>query len=358
MRILYGIQGTGNGHLARARSLVPALQRAGIELDFIFTGRPPQDFFNMELFASYRCKRGLTLVVERGKLNEFKTVIRNNIFEFLRDVIELDLAMYDLVISDFEPVSAWAAKLKGVPCIGISHQCAFHYDVPKVRGYLGSRVLMRYFAPTDTRVGLHWHHFNQPILPPLIEVHSKRPIIENKILIYMGFEEVDDIVDFLSPYTDYEMQVFAKVDEVQLHGHITVNPLSHTEFHRHLEDCAGVISNAGFELASECLALGKKLLARPLSGQYEQLCNALGLQAMSRATIMKELDKDILGDWLRVPHHQAIDYPDVATALANWLLEPQRRSVAELADQLWNELFLPYSYSNDFGDELESGLVV
>ena len=65
--------------------------------------------------------------------------------------------------------------------------------------------------------------------------------------------------------------------------HIQINPLSHSEFHAHLLDAEGVISNAGFELASECLHLGKKLLVKPLAGQFEQLSNALALQAMSRA---------------------------------------------------------------------------
>ena len=357
MKILYGIQGTGNGHLARARSLVPALRSAGIELDFIFSGRSPQDFFYMELFNNYSCKRGLTLVIERGRLNHFKTITRNNVFEFVRDVIELDLATYDLLISDFEPITAWAAKLKGVSCIGISHQCAFRYDVPKVKGYWGSRLLMKFFAPTTAQVGLHWHHFNQAVLPPLIEPHRNRPVIDSKILVYMGFEEIDDVIDFLSSHPATEFQVFAKVDSAQDLGHIKINPLSHAEFHMHLEDCAGVISNAGFELASECLSLGKKLLVRPLSGQYEQLCNALGLQAMGRATIMTSLDKEMLRDWLQLPLHQPIDYPDVAAALASWLLEPERRDVSELADQLWNELFLPYSYDREFGDELQPRLV-
>jgi uncharacterized protein (TIGR00661 family) len=358
MRILYGVQGTGNGHLARARSLVPALRKAGIALDILFSGRLPEDFFHMELFENYQCKRGLTLVVESGRLNQFKTVTQNNPFEFLRDVLELNLSSYDLVISDFEPITAWAAKLKKVPSIGISHQCAFHCGVPKVSGFLGSRLLMKYFAPTKENIGLHWHHFNQPILPPLIESHSRKKTQVRKILVYMGFEDIEDVVDFLSPFPEFDFYVFSKQNSARDLRHIRIHPLSHAQFHRHLEDCSGVISNAGFELASECLSLGKKLLIRPLSGQYEQLSNGLALQAMKRATVMSGLDKDMLRDWLLLPHHQPVDYPDVASVLAQWLLEPERRSVEELADQLWNELFLPYSYDNFFGDELVPNLVV
>ena len=37
MRILYAIQGTGNGHLTRALDIIPALQQRG-ELDILVSG--------------------------------------------------------------------------------------------------------------------------------------------------------------------------------------------------------------------------------------------------------------------------------------------------------------------------------
>lgn len=53
-RILYGIQGTGNGHLARARALVNELRNAGLKLDFVLTGRAPEDNFDIELFSDFK----------------------------------------------------------------------------------------------------------------------------------------------------------------------------------------------------------------------------------------------------------------------------------------------------------------
>ncbi len=37
MRILYAIQGTGNGHLTRAKEIIPMLQQKG-ELDILVSG--------------------------------------------------------------------------------------------------------------------------------------------------------------------------------------------------------------------------------------------------------------------------------------------------------------------------------
>ncbi len=357
MRVLYGIQGTGNGHLARARALVPALQSVGIELDFVLTGRRREDYFNMELFGDFACYDGLSLVTERGSLKVWRTLGENNIKQFLRDMHELDVSDYDLVLSDFEPLTAWAARRYKVPAVGISHQCAFDFAVPKVRGYLASSLLMRTFAPTATRVGLHWHHFNQPILPPLIEPMQPTNLAGNKIVVYMGFEEVDDIVAFVRPFTEYKFIIYARVPAEQQLGHLTIKPLSHSDFHADLLDCFGVISNAGFELSSECLALGKKLLVKPLAGQFEQLSNALALQALKRGTVIASLDQRTLGKWLAKPCYRQIEYPDVAKALAAWIAAGRKQSLESLATELWQDFDMPLAFDRRFGRSLLPGLV-
>ena len=335
MKILYGVQGTGNGHLSRTRALLPALQRPGVEIDFVFSGRKQEDFFDMGDFADFTVLQGLTLIFERGRMQIGKTILGNNIFRLIKDIRQLDLSGYDLVISDFEPITAWAARLQEVPCIAVSHQCAFYQNVPRVKGHLASQLLMKFFAPSKTSVGFHYHHFDQPVLPPLIGPHAAGKLLKKKIVVYMGFEDLNDIIAFVEPFTDYEFDIFAKVENVQHLGHIKVNPLSHTVFHEQLMDCSGVISNAGFELSSEALSYGKKLLVKPLAGQYEQLCNVLALEKMGRATAMDCLDQGILKRWLQQDSEPALNYPPVAEPLADWILNPNRPSLATLARQVW-----------------------
>ena len=66
--------------------------------------------------------------------------------------------------------------------IGIGHQYAFYYDIPIQGGKPLSKNIMKLFAPVTKKVGLHWHHFNQPILPPIVDVDqaSERKIQNNK----------------------------------------------------------------------------------------------------------------------------------------------------------------------------------
>ena len=50
---------------------------------------------------------------------------------FWRDMRALDCRDYDLVISDFEPISAHAARRWGKPSLTISHQASFDWPIPR-----------------------------------------------------------------------------------------------------------------------------------------------------------------------------------------------------------------------------------
>ncbi len=122
-------------------------------------------------------------------------------------------------------------------------------------------------------IGRSLHCF-APSLTPVTAIYiAQQPTSDGKtIVVYMGFEDLDEIIQLVSPFADYQFQIFAKVEKRICKGHIQINPLSHQAFHNQLNRCAGVICNARFELSSEALQLGKKLLVKPLTGQYEQLC--------------------------------------------------------------------------------------
>ena len=358
MRALYGIQGTGNGHLARARALVPALREAGVELDFVFTGRRREDYFDMEIFNGFDCFRGMSLVVRKSNLKLLGTITGNNVVRFVRDARKLDLKPYDVVISDFEPLTAWAARSRGISSIGVSHQCAFDYAVPKVSGYRASRMIMKHFAPTGIRLGLHWHHFGQPVLPPLITCLEPKEADRRKVLVYMMWEALDDLIEFVKPFSGrYDFLIYAPVREERTFGSIRVRPLSYTNFHRDMQDCNGVISNAGFELSSECLTLGKNLLLKPIAGQYEQLCNALALQSLRRATVIGSLDTEVLGQWLELPRHEPVEYPDVARTVARWIAEDRPAPLAKLAQDTWRSMNFPLAWDSGFGTRLRPGML-
>ena len=99
------------------------------------------------------------------------------------------------------------------------------------------------------------------------------------------------------------------------------------------------------------------MLTKPIDGQYEQLCNAIALQSLGRATVIQSLDREKLAAWLKRGGHKPIDYPDVAQAVTEWLIETPRRPVSSLAESLWSSFENPYVYDEDFGDTINRELM-
>jgi uncharacterized protein (TIGR00661 family) len=337
MKIFYGVQGTGNGHITRARVMAKRLYAAGMDVTFQFSGRPANQYFDMEIFNGHQTRAGLTFNIEKGNVNFIKTAAEANLFRLGKEINALDLSTYDLVISDFEPVTSWAAKKQKKPVIGIGHQYAFRHKIPRQGHDPLAEQVLKHFAPADTNLGLHWHHFGQPILPPIIEVrHAEHKAIKNKIVVYLPFEDPQDVIDLLAPFTGFTFHVYSPEVVPSKHDHIICYPLSRDGFQNNLADCEGIISNSGFELASECLQLGKKILAKPIHGQMEQCANAAALAQLGYGSIMYDLEANIIEQWLHDEHSVQISFPDTANLLVQWIQDGMPELTNQFFKNVWN----------------------
>ena len=339
MKIFYGVQGTGNGHITRARVMAKELYSAGIDVTFQFTGRPVDKYFDMEIFNDYQLRTGLTFNTKNGQVNYFKTALEAKPVTFIKDIKSLDLSGYDLVISDFEPVTAWAAKNQKKPVLGIGHQYAFNHNIPRAGSDPIANQVMKYFAPADRGVGLHWHHFGQPILPPIIDTpETPKSIINNKIVVYLPFEDQKEVIKLLAPFKNFEFHLYSPEVTPSSFEHIKCNPLSRTEFQKDVYDSSGIISNAGFELASEALQLGKKILAKPLHAQMEQISNAAALKQLGYGQTMNDMDSSVIEEWLYDNHAIHITYPNIGNVLVNWIKDGMPEMEPDFIETIWNNV--------------------
>ncbi len=337
MKIFYGVQGTGNGHITRARVMAKELYAAGIDVTFQFTGRPADKYFDMDIFNGYQVRSGLTFNTDKGQVNYLKTAFEAKPLTFIKDVKALDLSSYDLVISDFEPVTAWAAKNQKKPVLGIGHQYAFNHKIPRAGSDPIANQVMKYFAPADTGVGLHWHHFGQPILPPIIDTpETPKNIINNKIVVYLPFEDQQKVIKLLAPFENFEFHLYSPELAHSKFDHIICNPLSREGFQKDVHDCSGIISNAGFELASEALQLGKKILAKPLHAQMEQISNAAALKQLGYGQTMHDMDISVIEQWLHDSHAIRITYPNIAKVLVNWIQSDMPEMEPDFIEDIWS----------------------
>jgi uncharacterized protein (TIGR00661 family) len=342
VRILFGVQATGNGHISRSREIVRELKALGHDVKTVLSGRDPGQLREVEVFQPWVALRGLTFASSSGKVRLLKTA-RMAPFDTLqmwRDVASFDARGFDLVVCDFEPVTARVARRRGIPSIGVGHQYAFVFDVPTVPGDPASRYILTHMAPTDTPLGLHWHHFGFPILPPIVPDYlESRATHANKILVYLPFEDNADIVATLRKHTGYNFFIYGTREPAGDRGHLHHRAYSRDGFLNDLSDCEGVICNAGFELPSEALHLGKRLLVKPLHGQLEQRSNALGIASLRLGQVMNDLDEQVVSEWLvSGPHIKPMNYPRTAAEMAKWIDAGRWDTPDELARRLWKEV--------------------
>jgi len=339
MKILYGVQGTGNGHLSRARAMARHFKEKNIDVSYLFSGRSRESYFEMDAFGDFEVRKGLTFAVENGQVNYLKTVFKNNPITFIKEVKNLDLTPYDLVLCDFEPVTGWASKLQKKPVIGFGHQSAFRHKIPIEGKDPIAQLVMKYFAPTNIGIGLHWHHFDQPILPPIIHLDDvgKAQVQKNKVLVYLPFDSEASFDPVFSQFKDFEFYFYHPDYKEEFDsGNLHKRPLSVQKFQQDLQTSSSVICGAGFELPSECIQFGKKLLVKPVKHQMEQASNAAALVQLGMGQSMKELDAGIIKQWLQSGNtNRNKNYPDVAKALVDWILAGEWQDYSKMQKDLW-----------------------
>lgn len=312
MKILYAIQGTGNGHIARAEDIAPILKQFGT-LDVLVSGA------QVDLVLPYEVKyrsRGLSFYFGKtGGVNIFKTITKNNIWRVYREIRQFPVEDYDVVINDFEPITAWAARIKKVPCIALNHQSAVlskNAPQPAKQDWLG-KMILKYYAPARYHYGFHFQSYNEHIFTPVIRGAVRKAKVKDQGHITVYLPAYDDLrlVEVLKPFADVQWQVFSKhTSEEYTDNNVHVWPIEGKRFTQSMATSSGVLCGAGFETPAEALFLGKKLLVIPMKNQFEQHCNAVALKEMG-VPVLPHLgihQRQALEDWLKSQQNITVNY--------------------------------------------------
>ncbi|MBK6380556.1 MAG: glycosyl transferase [Chitinophagaceae bacterium] len=344
MKILYAIQGTGNGHLSRARDIIPILQQKG-ELDILVSGI--QADVELPYPVKYKFK-GLSFIFgKNGGIDLLATYRKSNLKQLYKEIKSLPIEDYDLVLNDFEPVSAWACKMKHRPCIGLSHQAAVinkKSPKPKKKDMVGKVVLNNY-APVTEAYGFHFGAYDKDIFTPVIrsQVREAKPVNKMHYTVYLPAYSDERIIKVLGEIKNIQWQVFSKHTKKEYkEKNVHIRPINNEAFIESFITCTGVLCGAGFETPAEALYLKKKLMVIPMKGQYEQQCNAAALQTM-RVPVIKSLKKkhlDVIKDWVTQNQDITINYPDTTQRILNMIIKKHgntgKKKPAELGEGIYS----------------------
>lgn len=259
MKILYAIQGTGNGHLSRAVDIVPELRKYG-KLDLFVSGAQAE--VSLPFPVKFKSK-GLSFYFGKsGGINFYKTFMKNSSKDVMKEIKTFPVDKYDLIVNDFEPITSWACKKREILCVGLSHQSALlskKAPRPKVMDPFGEWMLRNY-APIDKYVGFHFEEYDKNIYTPVIRraIRDARITDAGHYTVYLPAYDDKKLVKLLLKFPKVKWHIFSKHSTSAYHvGRISVFPVSGSDFVDSVVASTGVLCGAGFETPAEVLHMNK-----------------------------------------------------------------------------------------------------
>jgi uncharacterized protein (TIGR00661 family) len=329
MKILYAIQGTGNGHISRAREIVPLLQQYG-EVDLLVSGTEAEVSLSQPL--KYRF-HGVSFVFgTHGGVDKWATFKIMDLRQFWRDMRSLPLKQYDLIINDFEPVSAWACKLQKMPSVSLSHQCSFvSPKTPRPAKWNYGDWFLKYYSPTTNHIGFHFEKYDDFIHTPVIRSEIRNLLTSNlgHYTVYLPAYDDKILAKYLNQTTDVQWQIFSKRQKTPSQtGNVQIFPVSNEAFNISVASCEGLLTGGGFEGPAEALFLQKKVLMIPMKGQYEQQCNALAASKMG-VPVIEAIDESFvarINKWIKSDDRVWVDFPDDTAQIVHNMIKRYAKS--------------------------------
>ncbi|NHJ40634.1 MAG: hypothetical protein FK731_11425 [Asgard group archaeon] len=319
MKILYGINANGQGHINRSRVFINQLIKDGHEVQILLAGhrKPPEYAFELVPKTMYR--PGPFDIYENHKIVLGKTLQHNllKIGDYLdvrKELIELDLKEnYDIFFSDFDQYSCYVGKKVGKPVICINRQNAILHpslDRDHLNGYeiLGTLMILNAMQP-------YYNHcysidFTQTIetvndntLFPLIwkpEFDNYDITIDNHITAYLAWYNPKEIVNVFTKFPEETFYVYGFNVNKKIKN-VIFKETSREGFLEDLVSSKGIIGNAGFNLSWEACLLKKFIWTIPFETQYEQTTNAYRLEKLGQSFVTNKIsEKNLLGflNWI------------------------------------------------------------
>ena len=319
-RIVYGVSGEGSGHTSRALAVIPHLVEQGHEVKVVGYDRSYRDLKDrFDVFET----EGLTIGQADNAVSVKKTIAENlaRLPRGHRKSVELKKALFkefrpEVVITDFEPMTAYLANYFDVPLITLDNQHRMRYMGLEIPSRLGpgmslTRAIIRAMIPKPDVSLVTTFHFSRVTndrtfcFPPLIREQVREADVQRRdhIIVYFT-KQYDRFVNRLREFDRERFLVYGQEKE-GAEGNIVFKAFSREGFVEDLASCRAVLASAGFTLITEALYLRKPYLALPTKGQFEQELNAVMLDKQGYGKGCFRVLPETVGDFLyRIPQYE------------------------------------------------------
>jgi uncharacterized protein (TIGR00661 family) len=312
MNFLFIVQGEGRGHMTQAIAFAKLLESNGHKLNAVILGKSKRravpEFFEREIKAPIHLVKSPNFETDRNqkKVSIHKTILKNVL---KLNTYQKSLKTIDKIVKTEKP----DVILNFYDLLGGLYNFLFR---PKAKFWvIGHQYLIGHpsfkFAPNkpvdkflfqlntamtslgaDERLALSFlpqvSYANQKVrvVPPLLrpEVKVLEPKTGDFYLAYMvnpGYSE--EVIHFAKANSHLQIKAYwdkkgAAETEHPIHN-LSLHKVHDKNFLQDMANCKGLVCTAGFESVCEAMYLGKAVMMIPVSGQYEQACNALDAEA-------------------------------------------------------------------------------
>lgn len=311
MKILFGVQTEGNGHITQAIATKQYLQSQGIEVTTAFAAKKKRglskyftDEFNVVDYD------GFDFVFDSvGRVVIWKTIL-NNTFELPRLIVSfikicniIRKEKPDAIFNYYEPlIGLTALFFKNIKYVSFGHQYAMDSIIyPKINGYIIQKLFLNIINKiTSIRskiVALSYYEFNDDVMiasPPILrsESYSVSHKQEDFVLVYLMNEDMlPQLINQAEKYPDINIHCFTKLtkqyDELP---NLKLFNLDGKLFQEKMKVCKAVVCSGGFETSAEAIYQNKPLLMIPMPNHYEQHANCNDAYLSSYAIYSESID--------------------------------------------------------------------
>ena len=311
MKILFGVQTEGNGHITQAIATKQYLQSQGIEVTTAFAAKKKRglskyftDEFNVVDYD------GFDFVFDSvGRVVIWKTIL-NNTFELPRLIVSfikicniIRKEKPDAIFNYYEPlVGLTALFFKNIKYVSFGHQYAMDSIIyPRINGYIIQKLFLNIINKiTSIRskiVALSYYEFNDDVMiasPPILrsESYSVSHKQEDFVLVYLMNEDMlPQLINQAEKYPDINIHCFTKLtkqyDELP---NLKLFNLDGKLFQEKMKVCKAVVCSGGFETSAEAIYQNKPLLMIPMPNHYEQHANCNDAYLSSYAIYSESID--------------------------------------------------------------------
>jgi uncharacterized protein (TIGR00661 family) len=369
MNLLVGICGVGYGHSIRQTTIVHEALRRGHQVLLFCDGCSDKYYRStFPLLPRYRVCTPWIHATNAGidfaqtaadERNRRQDQVNIN-YSAMEEVTRFLGTFPDLVISDYEPISAQYAYATNRPLVTIDNQSKFlGFTFPDVNGLTRAeqRARLSLFFPKAARryatsfFTVPWNRdpeYDVTLVPPIVRESVLRSngvttdtVMSPSIVVYLSrlgtlAHDESAFIDILRSQPSVHFSVFSDHCATRYHhtnGNINLHAFSEASFLPALRSSSAVITTAGHNVLSEVILLKKPVLAVPLQ-TFEQQHNAQAIVRAGCGLAVDYLTETNLAEFIqRLPdfndricrsggqHNSGIDYRNGPEMLGNMFTE-------------------------------------